>query len=52
VKLTAFVLVGASFVFKHAFDTSLEWFPGTVDAASAGALGGNAMSIALNATMP
>jgi hypothetical protein len=49
VKLTASVLCVGSFIFKHAFDTAFEWFPGAVDAVASGALGGNATSIALNA---
>jgi hypothetical protein len=52
VKLTVLVIGNGAFVFKHAFDTALEWLPGAVDAAAGGALGGNATSIALNATMP
>jgi hypothetical protein len=51
VKLTAVVIGTASFLFKHAFETAEEWFPDAVDAVPF-ALGGNATSIALNATMP
>jgi hypothetical protein len=53
VKLTVLCIGCGSFIFKHAFDTALEWFPDAVDAAAAGgALGVNATSIALNATIP
>jgi hypothetical protein len=49
VKLTAAVIGTASFLFKHAFDSANDLFPGVVDAATS-ALGGNATIIALNAT--
>jgi hypothetical protein len=50
VKLTVLCIGMGSFVFKHAFETAVEWFPDVVGAAAGGAMGANATSIANNAT--